>query len=302
MIILLSILWACCVVAAVLYIGDAIRHIRYMTLADGRLQERRMPILIRLLLPLTPNVMPFLRAPFFEKTLKKVERTIVSAGYENVIFAEELVSLQFLSALTGLLGGYAGLSVGMSWMVSGRVILLMTLILTVLGYFYPLLWLQQEKAARHKQIERALPHVLDLLTLSVEAGLDFMAGLRRIVDRRRLDPLGEELLRLFQEIKVGKTRRQGLRDLSQRVDNSDLTIVSLALIQADELGVGLGTVLRIQADQMRQRRFQRAEKAAHEAPVKMLLPLVVFIFPVVLIILGGPFLLQVFRSGVIGGP
>ena len=122
--------------------------------------------------------------------------------------------------------------------------------------------------------------------------MDFMSALQRNCERRRLDPLNEELIRMTREIQVGIPRRVALRNMAQRVDLADLRSVSHALIQADELGVSIGSILRIQSDQMRSRRFDRAEKLANEAPVKMLAPLMLFIFPAVFIILLGPILRQ----------
>ena len=134
--------------------------------------------------------------------------------------------------------------------------------------------------------------MLDLLTLSVEAGLDFMTALQRNCERRKLDPLNEELIHMIREIQLGTARRVALKNLSTRVALEDLRSVTYSLIQADELGVSIGAILRIQADQMRQRRFDRAERLANEAPVKLLLPLMLFIFPCVFIILLGPILQQ----------
>ncbi len=151
---------------------------------------------------------------------------------------------------------------------------------------------------RHRSIQRALPFVLDLLTLSVEAGLDFMNALQRNIERRAIDPLSEELIRVVREIQVGATRREALRAMGIRVGLSDLRQVVNALVQADELGVSIGSILRIQADQMRQRRFERAERLAHEAPVKMLGPLMLFIFPAVFIVLMGPVVYQLVLNGI----
>jgi tight adherence protein C len=132
--------------------------------------------------------------------------------------------------------------------------------------------------------------------LSVEAGLDFMSAMQRIVERGKIDALGEELVRVLREIQLGKTRRNALRDMGERVNQKDLRSVINALVQADELGVGIGSILRIQSDQMRQRRFERAEKKANEAPVKMLFPLVAFIFPAVFLVLLGPIVLQILKQ------
>jgi tight adherence protein C len=142
----------------------------------------------------------------------------------------------------------------------------------------------------------ALPFVLDILTLSVEAGMDFMSALQRNCNSRRLDPLNEELIRMIREVQMGISRRVALRNMAERSRQSDLKAVSYALIQADELGVPIGPILRIQSDQLRQRRFDRAEKLANEAPVKMLGPLLLCIFPAVLIVLLAPILIQAVKN------
>ena len=144
---------------------------------------------------------------------------------------------------------------------------------------------------------RSLPFVLDLLTLSVEAGMDFMSALQRNVERARISPLNEELIRVIREIQLGKTRRQALRDMRQRVNMPDLGSVVSALAQADELGVSIGAILRIQSDQIRLRRFERAEKLANEAPVRLLFPLLFFIFPSVFLVLLGPIVARLIQQG-----
>ena len=170
-----------------------------------------------------------------------------------------------------------------------------TLLILLLFFAWPGLWLRSALHRRQHNIQRALPFVLDLLTLSVEAGLDFMTAMQRITTRRQVDELGEEMLQVIREIQLGKTRRLALGDMAKRVDQTDVRTVVSALIQADELGVGIAQILRIQSDQMRQRRFERAEKLANEAPVKLLFPLVAFIFPAVFLVLLGPIVLQMLK-------
>ena len=170
------------------------------------------------------------------------------------------------------------------------------LLLGVAFAFYPTLWLKQIVARRHLSILKALPNVLDLLTLSVEAGKDFLTALRDIMARRKVDPLGEELNRVLHEIQLGKGRQTALKEMSERVRQPELSSVVNAIVQADELGVSIGQLLRIQGDQLRNKRFVRAEKLANEAPVKILFPVVVFIFPSVFIILIGPIVYQALRT------
>jgi len=130
----------------------------------------------------------------------------------------------------------------------------------------------------------------------VEAGMDFISALQRNCASRKMDPLNEELLRMTKEIQVGSSRREALKRMSERVNQPDLRSVANALIQADELGVSIGAILRIQSEQLRSRRFDRAEKLANEAPTKMLGPLMFCIFPAVFIILLGPMLSQAMKG------
>jgi tight adherence protein C len=166
----------------------------------------------------------------------------------------------------------------------------------MLVWLLPTLWLYRAVKLRHLSIMKSLPFVLDLLTLSVEAGMDFISALQRNCKSRRLDPLNEELLRMTKEIQVGSSRKEALRNMANRVKQPDLKAVAFALIQADELGVSIGAILRIQSEQLRSRRFDRAEKLASEAPVKMLGPLMLCIFPAVFIILLGPVLTQAMKG------
>ena len=126
--------------------------------------------------------------------------------------------------------------------------------------------------------------------------MDFISALQRNCATRKMDPLNEELLRMTKEIQVGSSRKEALRNMAMRCRQGDLKAVANALIQADELGVSIGSILRIQSEQLRSRRFDRAEKLANEAPTKMLGPLMLCIFPAVFIILLGPVLMQAMKG------
>ncbi len=297
------ILW---VVAAVLmgwYLGSQLTSIRYATLADGQQLKRTLPLSFQLLLPFTNNVKMFRRTKY-AALRQKTERKLVAAGYDTVLPAADFLALRILvpcvmapaliiliMLLTSRLPGPMG---------EGFRDRQGLLFLSILGYLAlrPNVWLKRTIKSRHREIERGLPFVLDLLTLSVEAGLDFMTSIRRLIERRKVDALSEEFIRAVREMQVGRTRRDALRDMAERAQQPDLSSVVSALVQADELGVGIGTILRIQAEQMRTRRFQRAEKMANEAPVKLLFPLVCFIFPSVFLVLLGPIFLHMLKQGV----
>lgn len=298
--ILLAALWAVTTAGLSWYCLLVARQITYVTLADGRRQERRLPLVFRLLLPLAPNLAPVCGAPAFENVRGKLGRTITAAGFEDLLTPTEFLSLRVILPL--LFGSaWCLLMVGVVPRWQGTAAAKLGPVVYAMGplwcLVYPGLWLQQALAARHRSIQRALPFTLDILTLSVEAGMDFMTALRRNTEQQQIDALNEELIRVVRLIQLGKTRREALRDLAGRISLPDLRSVVNALVQADELGVSIGSILRIQSDQMRQRRFERAERLANEAPVKMLAPLMLFIFPSVFIVLLGPVLVQVLQRG-----
>jgi len=292
--------WAAAAAGLTWYCGTVARQITYVTLADGRRQERRLPLGFRLLLPLAPNLAPLFARAGFARMRASTHRRIVSAGFEGLLHPDEILALQVLMPL--VYGAFWSFFVFLA-VRAGQTPVLQRLdaALYAVGplwlFAYPAMWLTAQLKSRHTSIRRKLPFVLDLLTLSVEAGMDFMNALQRNVEREHIDPLNEELIRVVREIQLGKTRRQALRDMSARVNLSDLRSVVNALVQADELGVSIGSILRIQADQIRQRRFERAEKLANEAPVKMLFPLLFFIFPAVFLILMGPIVVRLMQQG-----
>ncbi|MDP6490157.1 MAG: type II secretion system F family protein [Kiritimatiellia bacterium] len=298
--ILLASLWAAAIAGLSWYCLFVARQITYVTLADGRRQERRLPLIFRLLLPLAPNLAPVFDTAAFAKMRDRLARKITAAGFEDLLTPTEFLALRVILPL--LLGTiWCLLMVGVVPHWHGPMGAKLGPLVYAMGplwcVVYPGLWLQQALSERHRSIQRALPFTLDILTLSVEAGMDFMTALRRNTEQQKIDALNEELIRVVRLIQLGKTRREALRDLSGRVSLPDLRSVVNALVQADELGVSIGSILRIQSDQMRQRRFERAERLANEAPVKMLAPLMLFIFPSVFIVLLGPIMVRVIQQG-----
>lgn len=296
-------LWAFVAAVIAWYTTQIARQITYVTLADGRRQERTLPMFFRLVLPLAPNVIPLVRRRGYRKACEKTDRDIVAAGFDGLIVGEELLALKFLLPLTYGVIWWFFVKGALGALPPDSFVQRLNLPLRLIGVLYlyiqPTLWLAKALKARHKNIERSLPFILDLLTLSVEAGMDFMMALHRCVERRRLDALAEELIRVIRNIQLGMTRREALREMSRRVNLPSLRSVIQALVQADELGVSIGYILRIQSEQIRQRRFERAERLANEAPVKMLFPLLCFIFPAVFLILLGPVIGRLLRTGIL---
>ncbi|MDO5317997.1 MAG: type II secretion system F family protein [bacterium] len=291
--------WTVCVAGFALYAASVAREITYVTLADGRKTERKIPLLMRLLLPFVPNLVHFVGGKAFEKQRREADWMLVASGMEGLLSSTEFVALKLLMPIVcGVVWTLFILLLGA--LLPDSFISENVLVLSLLGvswfYIYPLVWLRGALKRRHLEIMRSLPFVLDLLTLSVEAGMDFMSALQRNCERRKLDALNEELIRMTKEIQVGTPRRVALRNMADRCRQPDLKSVAHALIQADELGVSIGSILRIQSEQLRGRRFDRAEKLANEAPVKMLGPLMLCIFPAVFVILLGPILMQASRN------
>jgi tight adherence protein C len=218
---------------------------------------------------------------------QKLRQTLLRAGDPRGYPPEDILGLQELGFAAGLL---LGLGVGRG--LAGT--LAASGVLAAAGAASPWVWLRDQVRRRQLLIARALPFNLDLLTLAVEAGLDFTGALAKVVDKGKGGPLRDELGWALKQLKMGKTREEALKALIARVDLPPLTTFLTALIHADRMGTGLGKVLRIQSTQLRTERTQRAEKLASQAPVKMLFPLVACIFPAVFLILFGPIVFALF--------
>jgi len=165
----------------------------------------------------------------------------------------------------------------------------------IMGYSLPRMWLKARVKAKQKAVLKSLPDSLDLITTCVEAGLGLDAALQRVAEKGE-GPLATELQRMLRDVAMGKLRREAMQELSDRVGVDELTNFINSIIQAEQLGVGIAQVLRVQSEQLRTQRRQRAERQAHEAPIKMLFPLVLFVFPAFLSVILGPAVIQVARS------
>jgi tight adherence protein C len=252
--------------------------------------------LYRLVLPLITMIGAYISRLKIEKLRTNVRKKLLAAGNPGAFTPDEFIALRVVIGLG--LPIFLWLFVTTMRFSSGALPMLM-IISAGLGAFYPTIWLGDIINKRAKLINRALPYTLDLMTLSIEAGLDFVSSVERIVmKRKQRGPLSDELFQMLQELKMGKTRREALRDMAKRVNLENLSSVVSAMIQADQLGTSLGPILRIQSEMIRLRRSQRAEKLAMEAPVKMIFPLL-FIFAAVFLLLFGPVIIKFFRGGLI---
>ena len=166
------------------------------------------------------------------------------------------------------------------------------------GFFIPEMWLNQKIGKRLHNIRRDLPNIIDLLNLCVSGGMDFMLAVNRVVKDLKPCDLTRELGEVYRETQVGKSRREALKNFGWRVDMPEVHSFVRTLIQADRMGTPMSEALNVQSEEMRVRRFQHGESMALKAPIKLLFPLFAFILPVVMIIVGGPIILQFTRGGI----
>ena len=227
-----------------------------------------------------------------QATLESTTKRLETAGNPMSIDPAFFLAMRFVLAV--VFGG----GLFLVFMISGRNWLSglgISALFMIIGYMFPSMWLSSRIGARQKSVFRAMPDALDLLTICVEAGLGFDSAMKKVHEKWE-DELALEFGRVLQEINLGKLRREALKDMSERLQVSELTSFVAAVIQSEQLGVSMAKVLRIQSDQMRVRRRQMAEEEAHRAPIKMIFPIALLIFPSILMILLGPAALLLITS------
>ncbi|WP_228547538.1 type II secretion system F family protein [Filobacillus milosensis] len=173
----------------------------------------------------------------------------------------------------------------------GRVLFMILLGLGLAAYL-PVVYLRMKTATRYTEAVKELPDFIDLLAVSMEAGLGFDSALSKVVSKQE-GVLSNEFRRCLEELKLGKTRKEALSGIRERLEVDDIKLLIGSIIQAEQLGVGMVQTLRVQSEEIRERRKQRAEEQAMKAPIKMLFPLVLFIFPCIFIVLLGPAIIQI---------
>lgn len=231
------------------------------------------------------KVMPVAR----EETLAKKIR---QAGNPGNLAPRELLVIKYVltagvAVLFSLLGGALG--------YTGTKLILVALVGLPVGWLLPDLLLQSKARQRKEDVEKKLPDMMDLLTVSVEAGLGFDGAMQKVAGQSR-GVLADELTQVLREVRMGKARSEALREMADRLGVNDMSNFVGSIILAERLGISIGNVLRVQSNQMRQKRRQRAEEKAMQAPVKMLFPLVFFIFPTIMVVLLGPAVIQIMET------
>ena len=253
-----------------------------------------------------------LQQPFFDRTIKplagrlsgavaritsssfseRTEKRLAMAGNPGDMKVADWLGIKAIVAGVGF-----GILFILFGVLSGQIVqgLLLALVGAGIGYLGPEFWLGRRVRARQKAILLQIPDALDLLTISVRAGLGFDAALGKVVEKM-VGPLVDEFRRALAEVRVGKARREALRDIVPRTEVQPLTNFIGAIIQAEQLGVSISKVLQVQSEQLRIERRQRAEEQAAQAPIKMLFPLVGCIFPSLFVVILGPALILIMQN------
>ena len=224
--------------------------------------------------------------------MEKTRAKLAQAGNPSGMGAVEFLGLRYLVA--------GGLGIGFFVLITVAglglsVALLIGAVCAVFGFIMPNIWLDRKRKARRKEIMLSLPDAIDMLTISVESGLGFDPAMLRVAEKWD-NALSREFARVLSEMRIGKTKRDALREMTIRCDEDGLTTFVSSVIQADTLGVPITQVLRIQSEAMRVKRRQRAEEQAQRAPLKMLFPMVFLIFPALYVVILGPAVPQLVKS------
>ncbi|MGD2146879.1 MAG: type II secretion system F family protein [Anaerolineae bacterium] len=259
--------------------------------------ELSQPFAQRVLIPLLEGLARIARRFTPQEQLEGIQHKLDLAGSPYGWSVMQFLGIRLLSTL--LLGGM-GVAVFVAarqWGITRRVLIMG--LLGGAGYYLPALWLYSRKSRRQREITRSMPDALDLLTICVEAGLGFDSAMARVADKW-VDELSKEFTRVLQEIRLGKLRRDALRAMSDRIEVTEVSTFVAAIVQAEELGVSIAKVLRIQSEEMRRRRRQRAEELARQAPIKMLPAIAFLIFPAIFVVLLGPAIIR-FMTLDVGG-
>jgi tight adherence protein C len=261
--------------------------------------EMSQPFTERVILPIARKLGEFAIRFTPQNWLASISRKLELAGSPSKLDPSMYLSLQFICAaglgvlmivVTSVL--FEGFSLGEKFLYSTLGFLL--------GFFLPQIYLSSLITKRQKSVRHSLPDAMDLLTICVEAGLGFDAAMVKVAEKWD-SPLSKGFARVIQEIQLGKLRREALRDMANNIDIPEMTSFVAVVIQSEMLGVSMAKVLRVQSDQMRVKRRQLAEEEAHKAPIKMLIPMVLLIFPSLMIVLFTPAILSVMQSGLLGG-
>lgn len=254
-----------------------------------------LPRSLRLVWPLIQCLAYYVCTNFPIAALERTEDRLQKTGVGYLLNAEQFLAVRILSTLVAPLLAVWALAVSKAqgpWI--GWIALA-----TIVGFLLPQIWLNDTRKRREIAVIRAMPVYLDFVTMAVEAGLNLAGALAQAMQKGPKGALRNELAIVLRDLRSGVTRADALKRMSARLDIKDVTSFVNAVIQAERMGASLASVLRVQSEQRRNERFLRAEKAAMQAPVKLLLPLILFIFPVTFLVLAFPIVMKFLHGGIL---
>jgi tight adherence protein C len=254
--------------------------------------ELEQPFTERVLRPIVQRLSRFGRRKEQGGMVSRIESKLERAGYPGGLRGADWVGVKLLALIAFAVGFFL---LGLLLTQTFSMAFLFALFGGAVGFIAPEFWLGRKVRGRAEAMVLQLPDALDLLTISVEAGLGFDAALAKVVEKME-GPLVDEFRQALAEVRMGRARRDALRDVADRADAQPVTNFIGAIVQAEQLGVPIAKVLQIQSNQLRIERRQRAEEAAAKAPVKMLFPMVGCIFPTIFIVILGPAVITVMRG------
>ena len=269
------------------HVGDSADSI-----ANLRNEQLRRSALERLVLPFAGKVISSITRLTPLDLYGRVNRLIVLAGNPPAFTAERIVAFKIVFGIAGVV---VGLMLAQLLPFTGLLKVGVVALLALTGYTVPSAAIAARASKRQKEIRKALSDTMDLLTISVEAGLGFDAALGQVV-RNVPGPLSDEISRMLQEMQIGVSRTDALRNLTERTEVPELDGFVLSMIQADKYGVGIAKVLRSQSQELRQKRRQRAEETAQKVPLKLLFPTIFMLLPALFIVILGPGVIKIYES------
>lgn len=267
-----------------------------MVESEDRTYMDPLPPMLKLIWPFVQVIAYFGCSWLPYELLESVERRLQRTGVSFLLTAEQFLGLQIFSIIVWPL---VIIFVMAAMKYSGPWAPYLVIFGILLGFAHPNMWLSDNRKRRESAIIRGMPTYLDFITMCVEAGLNFQGALQQAMEKAPPSPLKNEFAIVLRDLRSGLSRSDALRRMAERLDIQETTSFVGAVIQAERMGSSLATVMRVQAEQRRNERFQRAEKMAMEAPIKLVGPLILFIFPVTFIVLGFPIAMKFLNEGIL---
>lgn len=290
---LIALLVGISVGVTILLISYSVTKLKSEVPAEQREYMDPLPSILRMTWPIVTFIEYHFCSRLPSSWLEKAHKKLQETGVGYILTAEQYYAVRMFSTMVAF---------GLTWFCMNALDYSSPGLLvgiTLLGNFYPRIWLGDVRKRREKEILKALPVYLDFITLAVEAGLNLTGAIKQAMDKGPAGALRNEFQMITRDLRAGVPRADALRRMENRLNMKAITSFVGTVIQAEKMGASVGAALRVQSQQRRIERFQRAEKLAMEAPVKLILPLIAFIFPVTFIVLAYPIIVKFMQEGML---